>query len=124
MLRKEQTTITPHRVDPDPSVAMYKAAGSEIDPAGPRALSRASIDTGGRSEREEEGTRARAFHIDEVRSRRRRSARSRVSPISAPELPWAEEGRGRLVRSGREPRGAGGGAKGRQNGKITFMSIL
>ena len=99
---------------------MYKAAGSEIGPAGPRALSRASIDTGGRSEREEEGI----VHVRFILTKFVQEEEGRVRPISAPELPWAEEGRGRLVRSGREPRGAGGGAKGRPNGKISFMNIL
>ena len=82
-----------------------KAAGSEIGPAGPRALSRASIDTGGRSEREEEGTRARAFHIDEVRSRRRRSCPSHFGDRAA-------LGGGRPGSFGsiweRAPRGGGG----------------
>ena len=108
MLRKERTTITPSSCRPR-SVGRDVQGGRERDwPGGPaRALSGIDrywwpIREGGRRDR------ARAFHIDEVRSRRRRSCPSHFGARAA-------LGGGRPGSFGsiweRAPRG-GGGRKG------------
>jgi hypothetical protein len=109
MLRKERTTITPSSCRP-------RSVGRDVTRRqGARLARRARARSLGHRSilvADPRGRKKGLAHVRFILTKFVQEEEGRVRPISATELPWAEEGRGRLVRSGREPRGAGGGRKG------------